>query len=157
MHVTIREAQAADYEPLCDLLRELNPDDPAPDAHTLDAFERITGHTDLTLLVVEAGGQLLATCYLNVISNLTRGGRPYALIENVVTRASHRNQGIGKRLLNHALEHAWSRGCYKVMLLTGSEEATTHAFYRACGFSGDAKQGYVIRSTARQNHFPREV
>ena len=45
-----------------------------------------------------------------------------------------------------ALAHALAAGCYKVMLLTGSSDPDTHAFYRACGFDGDTKQGYVVRS-----------
>ena len=36
-------------------------------------------------------------------------------------------------------------GCYKVMLMTGSKRASTHAFYRACGFVADDKTGLVAR------------
>src|SRR5579872_4087858 len=60
---------------------------------------------------------LISSCTITVIPNLTRGCKPYGVIENVVTHASHRNQGYGKALLAHALAHAWSVGCYKVMLL----------------------------------------
>ena len=88
---------------------------------------------------------LVSTCYLNVIPNLTRGARPYGVIENVVTHADHRNRGYGKQVIQHALEAAWAMGCYKVMLLAGSRNPVTHAFYRGAGFSGDDKTGYVAR------------
>lgn len=143
---TIRAACLSDYEPLLALYRELNPDDPTPDKQTRHVFEHILKHADLQIFVIESNQALLATCYLNIIPNLTRGAQPYALIENVVTKATHRGQGFGKRLIRHAQEYAWTRGCYKIMLLTGSEEGSTHAFYRACGFSGDSKHGYVIRA-----------
>ncbi|KAA0013140.1 GNAT family N-acetyltransferase [Billgrantia pellis] len=142
---TIRTARGEDYAPLFALYRELNPEDPAPSDDTRRVFERILRSPDLVLVVAELNRALVATCYLSIMLNLTRGAQPYALIENVVTHPHYRGQGIGKQLIRHALEHAWSRGCYKVMLLTGSEEASTHAFYRACGFSGEAKHGYVIR------------
>ena len=67
------------------------------------------------------------------------------MIENVISRESHRGTGCGKRVMQHTLEFAWAAGCYKVMLLTGSRQASTHAFYRACGFNGDEKHGYIAR------------
>lgn len=33
------------------------------------------------------------------------------------------------------LDKAWEEGCYKAMLMTGSRNPATHAFYEACGFS----------------------
>ncbi|MBA2779320.1 GNAT family N-acetyltransferase [Billgrantia kenyensis] len=141
-----RLAHLGDYEQLFTLYRELNPEDPIPDERTRCAFERILESPGLVIFVAESNRTLLATCYLNIVPNLTRGAQPYALIENVVTRATHRGQGLGKRLIRHVQEYAWSRGCYKIMLLTGSEEPATHAFYRACGFSGDSKHGYIIHA-----------
>lgn len=43
------------------------------------------------------------------------------------------------------LDRARAAGCYKVMLMTGSSRPETHAFYRACGFDGDAKHAYLVR------------
>lgn len=147
----IRPAHPGDYTQLFALYRELNPEDPTPDEGAQRVFERILESPDLVIFVAESNKTLLATCYLNIVPNLTRGAQPYALIENVVTRATHRGQGLGKQLLRHAQEYAWSRGCYKVMLLTGSEEASTHGFYRACGFSGGIKHGYIIRRSWQQD------
>lgn len=43
------------------------------------------------------------------------------------------------------LQAAWEAGCYKAMLMTGSHRPSTHAFYRACGFSPDVKTAYLAR------------
>jgi len=43
------------------------------------------------------------------------------------------------------LDKVWEEGCYKAMLMTGSRNPATHAFYEACGFSPDAKNAYVAR------------
>jgi GNAT superfamily N-acetyltransferase len=73
--------------------------------------------------------------------NLTRGGRPYGWVENVVTHPDWRRMGIGKRLLHAALSAAWGARCYKVMLLTSREQ--THAFYESAGFTHRAKAAFV--------------
>ena len=91
---------------------------------------------------------LVCSCTMAVIPNLTRGSRPYGLIENVVTHADHRRRGHGKRLLAHAQGLAWSRSCYKVMLMTGRLDEPTLRFYEAAGFDRQAKQAFVAKPPA---------
>lgn len=142
MHV--RAARAEDFQRIMDLYRQLHPDDPVLAASVGRAvFEDILTRADLTIFVLEQETRVQATCYLNVIPNLTRSGRPYAILENVVTDECQRGRGFGKRVIGHALAAAWRAGCYKVMLQTGSRRESTQAFYRACGFSGTDKHGYV--------------
>lgn len=142
----IRHAQEGDFAEVIGLYRQLQPDDPVlEDGRDRVAFDQIIRADGLSLLVLVDGGLMRSTCYLNVIPNITRSARPYAIIENVVTDAASRGKGYGKRIMRHALDTAWAAGCYKVMLQTGSRQESTHAFYRSCGFSGDDKQAYVVR------------
>ncbi|GAB2830845.1 GNAT family N-acetyltransferase [Comamonas piscis] len=94
------------------------------------------------------GVQLVSSCVLLVIPNLTRGCRPYALIENVVTHADHRQRGYGRALLHAALAYAWGKNCYKAMLMTGSKDESTLRFYADAGFDGSDKQAFVARPAA---------
>ena len=143
---TVRKARPPDVPRVLELYRQLHPDDAVPeDGSDLAPLQEIFASDWLTLYLVEDAGQVLGTAYLNVIPNLTRGARPYAVIENVVTDESVRGRGYGKVLMAAVLEAAWAQGCYKAMLQTGSRRAATHAFYRACGFSPDDKTGYVAR------------
>ena len=143
----IRLAQSGDYESVMALMQQLNPADPAASTTEQTAFEAILRRDGLSLLVADDAGVLVGSCYLNVIPNLTRGGRPYALIENVVTETSRRNQGIGQALITEALSIAWQQDCYKVMLMSGRTDESVHAFYRKCGFDADEKQAYILRAT----------
>jgi ribosomal protein S18 acetylase RimI-like enzyme len=86
---------------------------------------------------------------LIVIRNLTGGGRPYGLIENVVTHAAYRGRGFGKQILYAAVAAAWRADCYKVMLMTGSKEPSTLAFYTAVGFE-QSKAGFQVRRLPSQ-------
>lgn len=95
------------------------------------------------IFVVDVDGTIVASCVLIVLRNLTRGARPYGLIENVVTHADHRGKGYGGVLLTAALKLAWGRKCYKVMLLTGRKDERTLRFYEKVGFIGGIKTGFV--------------
>jgi GNAT superfamily N-acetyltransferase len=144
--LTIRAAGRADLVSIRELYRHLHPDEPVlPDGEAEAAWHRLIGHPGLTVyLGLQSGGQPVASCTLVVIPNLTRSAAPYALIENVVTHGDHRQRGYGRAVLHAAVAAAWEAGCYKVMLMTGSRNPATHAFYRNAGFE-QSKTGYQIR------------
>ncbi|WP_426122353.1 GNAT family N-acetyltransferase [Pararhizobium sp. PWRC1-1] len=141
----IRPAAQGDLPALLLLYRHLNADDPdiAPDI-AADRFAEITAHPGMTVLIGLSGEVLTASVTLVVVPNLTRGGTPYALIENVVTHAGYRKRGHARALMRHAFASAWQHGCYKVMLLTGSKDQATLKFYEGCGFTQN-KTGFQIR------------
>ena len=142
----IRRAELDDALALQQLYRQLQPNDPILDeAEFSRHLQQIIGRDGLEIFVLESAGHIASTCYLNIIPNLTRSAKPYAVIENVVTDEAARGRGFGKRVIRYAIEQAWAAGCYKVMLMTGSKEASTHSFYQACGFSGDEKHAYILR------------
>ncbi|MGI9431307.1 MAG: GNAT family N-acetyltransferase, partial [Myxococcota bacterium] len=88
---------------------------------------------------------LLATCTAAIVPNLTRGARPYAVIENVWTHPSARRRGLGSAALRQLLDRCWNADCYKVMLLSGARREEAHEFYERNGFDKHAKQGFIIR------------
>ena len=142
----LRRAGPDDLDALLTLYAQLNPDDPPPARDRLGAIlRRIVASEEFEVLVATLDDVVVATCYLNVIPNLTRGGASYAVIENVVVDASSRGTGLGRRVLRFALAEAWRRGCYKVLLQTGSRDLRVHRFYEACGFSANDKTGFVAR------------
>jgi len=142
----LRQATRDDLDALLALLAQLNPDDAvAPRERLAAILERILASAGLVLLVATLDDAVMATCYLNVIPNLTRGGASYAVIENVVVDAAHRGTGLGQALVRHALDEAWRRGCYKALLQTGSRDPAVHRFYESCGFDRHEKTGFVAR------------
>jgi GNAT superfamily N-acetyltransferase len=142
----VREARSSDVDAVLRLYLQLNRDDPKPDREAaVTVFDEILAAPGLRLMVLELDGVVVATSYLNLIPNLSRSLAPYAVIENVVVEQELRGQGLGKQLMAGTLQAAWDAGCYKAMLMTGSRTAATHAVYRACGFSPDAKQAYLAR------------
>ncbi len=151
MKLHIRTADTPDLAALLALYQELHETDPAlPDGVGIAALEQILASPGLHLFVASAAAanpaaELLATTYLNIIPNLTRAARPYAVNENVVTLKRMRGQGVGQALMQHTLAFAWQQGCYKAMLQTGSKNPATHHFYRRSGFVSGDKTSYVAR------------
>ncbi|MBK1657156.1 GNAT family N-acetyltransferase [Paracraurococcus ruber] len=131
----IRPAVPADPGAVLAPCRQRNPADLAPDpGRAAVDWSQPLGSAMTTVPVAPADGRPVATCVLVVVPNLTRGARPCAIIENVVTDAAHRRQGHAGRLLQAALDRAWQAGCYKVMLATGSRSEATLRFYESAGF-----------------------
>lgn len=146
--VDLRPAGPGDLAGLLKLYAELNPSDPPLDAATAhDRFAAILAQPGMTIFVAADRQKPLASCTLVVVPNLTRGGAPYALIENVVTHHAARRRGLGRAVIGHAIDTAWTAGCYKVMLLTGRGDGEARAFYTSCGFLRD-KTGFQIRRPA---------
>jgi GNAT superfamily N-acetyltransferase len=142
----IRRAASGDLPSLQGLYAYLHPHDlhcPTEEAEAI--LRTFLLYPGSAIMVGTFDRQLVATCALVVVPNLTRGGKPYGLIENVVTRADYRTRGFASAVLAAALQEAWRHACYKVMLMTGSKRPETLAFYRKAGFE-QSKTAFQVRN-----------
>ncbi|MCX4388689.1 GNAT family N-acetyltransferase [Micromonospora peucetia] len=133
MTVIVRPATEPDLPGLLALYSELNPEDaplPTESAHRI--WTAIAAQPGRTVLVADRDGVLVGTADCIDLPNLTRGGRSILGVENVVVAEAHRRTGVGRQLMDAAMQLAKSAGCYKVQLLAAPEEEV-HTFYRACG------------------------
>ena len=142
----IRPARLDDLLGILALYRQLNPCDPVLDAAAAEqAWSALLSSGLTTPFVADIAGLLVSSCTLAIIPNLSRGGRPYGVIENVVTHADHRRTGLGRAVLHAALDTAWSVNCYKVLLATGSRKEATLRFYEGAGFQRGGKTYFEVR------------
>ena len=95
------------------------------------------------IIVKVIDNEIVASCVCVIIPNLTRGIRPYAFIENVVTHKDYRGKGYATECLNFAKEIAIRENCYKMMLLTGSKEKKTLDFYENAGYNCSDKTAFI--------------
>jgi GNAT superfamily N-acetyltransferase len=141
----VRDANADDALALKALYKHLNPKDPEiADPAFRHGFLSIIEDPTQTILIGEVHNKIVASCTLFIMPNLTRGGRPFGLVENVVTHADYRRKGYGRAVLEVATERAQRLGCYKLMLMTGSKRREVLDFYEHAGFKQN-KTGFQIR------------
>ena len=146
MQPSVRLAEPRDLLGILTLYRELRPND--PDLSQTDAriaLARILSDGNLRLVVCEHGDSLAATCMLALVPNLASGARPFGVIEHVVTLSRFRRQGLARLVLQFALDLAWTKNCYKVILLSGAPRTEAHRLYESVGFRGDVERGFVAK------------
>ena len=139
----IRKAAPQDAEALKVLYFDHLTRWPPTEEQDMDAWREMIARFEandlMHLLVAEVDGQVIASVQMAIVENLRHNLRPFAVIENVVTHAEHRNRGYASALLERATEIAKEHRCYKISLETGSNRESTLNFYRKNGFSVDEK------------------
>lgn len=144
MGLEVRAARVEDLHTVLSLLRQMNCDDPplaVADAER--TWRQILDQPGRHVLIAVDEGSPIGTADCLVIPNLTRGARPYLLIENVVVDAQRRRDKVGTTLLCAALDLARREGCYKAHLLA-DDTPTNHQFYGSCGLEPTAR-GFKCR------------
>jgi GNAT superfamily N-acetyltransferase len=108
-----------------------------------DAFAAIERDPNQLLAVAERGGQLIGVLQLSFIPGLTRRGMWRGQIEGVRVAAGERGSGIGRAMLEWAIEECRQRGCGLVQLTSDKRRSGAHSFYEALGFR-PTHEGYKL-------------
>jgi len=141
----VRLIKFEELDDLLDLYRQLNPEDPdlKKEGNIIELWKEILNDPFLYYFGLEKDGKIVSSCTLTAIKSSTRGGKPYGLIEYVITDSTYRKRGYGTAIINKAVEVAKEKNCYKVMLLTGRKEESTLRFYEPVGFEREIKTGFI--------------
>ena len=87
----VREVQEQDLNGLLELYLHLHEESvPEQTEHLRDTWQTILTDENHHIIVKEINGKLVSSCVCVIIPNLTRGIRPYAFVENVVTHEEYR-------------------------------------------------------------------
>ena len=142
MDPQVRDARPEDLPHLAALLRELaqggeHPELEPPeltDGHAA-ALRALAADPRARLLVLEVEGRVAGTLTVYLLPNLSHGGRPFALVENVVVAEGWRGRGFGALLLERAVALAREAGCYKLTLTSNRRRDAAHRFYERLGLA----------------------
>lgn len=143
----LRELNENDLESLIKLYEQLdgaNGDFTAEDARKIWKAE-IEGNKKIKYFGAVENGKVISTCYCLIIPNLTRLGSYIAFVENVVTDKEYRGQGLGRKVMEMAIEFARENNCYKVILQSAGFRKEAHQFYKNLGFDGKSKKAFIMK------------
>jgi len=102
-------------------------------------FDKIKLYPDYNIYVAEIDNKIVGTFTLAIMDNLAHMGSKSGLIEDVVVLQSLQGKGIGKKMMQFAIEACKEKSCYKVCLSSNLKRKNTHIFYEKIGFK---KHGY---------------
>lgn len=140
----VREIYESELNELLELYLNLHEETvPEMTENLQRTWNTIVGDGNHHIIVNEIDGKIVSSCVCVIIPNLTRGIRPYAFVENVVTHLNYRGHGYATECLQYAKSIAEESNCYKMMLLTGSKEESTLKFYEAAGYNSSDKTAFI--------------
>lgn len=139
----IREITENDFDQLLRLYMQLDNPFPEKSERVLAAWNSILADENHHIIVAEEDGNIVSSCVCVIIPNLTRGQRPYAFVENVITDEKYRKKGLATVCLDYARELAQRKNCYKMMLLTGARQESTLRFYEQAGYNKNDKTAFI--------------
>lgn len=100
----------------------------------VQAFAAIDADPNHELIVGADNNLIIAVLQLSYLPGLTYTGGWRAQIEGVRVARTHRDQGIGRELIEHAIDRARERPCVLVQLSTDKRRAQAVNFYTRLGF-----------------------
>lgn len=152
MAVTVREATIADAPVLVAHLKELAaepginiplaPDEVISVEHEKAVLKDFHDSPRALMLIAEDGGQMVGELSIRVVSS--RRAVQHVATLGMSVKQSHRRKGVGKALLDAALEWAPSAGIKRIELYVYARNAPAIALYEACGFNVEGtRRGFI--------------
>lgn len=142
LDVKIRRAARADVEQIVRISnkggpnnkpRELLPET-LPDGY-FEAFDRVDRDANQLLMIAEKNGRIIGTFHLTFLTYLAAAGKEDCQVESVHVAEEWRGKGVGKQMMNWAIDTAKRRGCRRVQLTTDKQRHDAHRFYLSMGFA----------------------
>ncbi|MFD2521697.1 GNAT family N-acetyltransferase [Emticicia soli] len=105
---------------------------------TIEEAEKIfikqSQYPDYHVFLAELDNEAVGTFALMVMENMAHMGTPSAVVEDVGVLPGLQGKGIGKKMMEFALNYAKEKGCYKMSLSSNLRREQAHQFYESLGF-----------------------
>jgi GNAT superfamily N-acetyltransferase len=131
----IRVATKVDLPNLNRLYAEMDGLPLLSEAEMESLFQQISQYPNYSIYIAWWQDQPVGTfSLLYVPTMMHRGYHQFAVLDAVTVSPAYRNQGIGKVMMQKALQLSQEAGCYKVTLSSNLNRDRAHHFYESLGF-----------------------
>lgn len=135
MNLEIRAATEADLPSILALYVEVEDDDRVLSIEKARSiYARMRSYPDYKVYVAILGGSIVGTFALLIMDNLAHMGAPSGVAEDVVVHRDWQRKGVGKQMMQFAMDRCRERGCYKLALSSNLKREAAHRFYDNLGF-----------------------
>jgi GNAT superfamily N-acetyltransferase len=105
-------------------------------------FAKFGQYPDYHLYIAKIKDEIVGSFALLIMDNLAHFGTPTAIVEDVVVAENYQNMGLGKLMMEFAIQKAKEKSCYKMVLSSNLVRTDAHRFYENLGFE---KHGFSFK------------
>lgn len=105
-------------------------------------FLKMSTYPNYKVYVAANEEEIIGTFALLIMDNLAHLGTPSGIVEDVVVAENLQGKGVGKIMMNFAIEQCKAEACYKLVLSSNVKRHEAHAFYESLTFE---KHGFSFR------------
>jgi ribosomal protein S18 acetylase RimI-like enzyme len=135
MEIKIQEAVISDLPSILNLYATvLDKGNILPISEAEKLFKKMQTYPNYKMYVAEKEEKIVATFALLIMDNLAHQGTPSGVVEDVAVLTELQGKGIGKMMMEFAMEKCQEAGCYKLVLSSNVKRKEAHAFYESLGF-----------------------
>jgi GNAT superfamily N-acetyltransferase len=143
MDIKIREATILDLKGILNLYAiVLDKGEVLSHEKAETLFKKMQTYPNYKVYVAENVGEIVGTFALLIMDNLAHQGSPSGVVEDVAVLTELQGKGIGKMMMEFAIEKCREAGCYKLVLSSNLKRKEAHAFYESLNFE---KHGFSFR------------
>lgn len=102
-------------------------------------FARFQTYPNYSLYLAEIENKVVGTFELLIMDNLAHLGNKSGIVEDVVVDNEYKSKGIGRKMMEYAIDICRDNNCYKLTLSSSLHRERAHKFYENLGFK---KHGY---------------
>ena len=140
----IREATEQDIPAILNLYRETRID--GENGFTVEEaeahFASLKSYPYFRVFLAVIDQAVVGTYELTILDNMAKRGRKSSVVEDVAVHPDHQGHGIGRTMMQHALEQSRLARCYKLTLSSNLKREGAHLFYDSLGFT---RHGYSFQ------------
>ena len=141
MEIKVRKAEECDLPQILNLYIQPDMDDgkalSLEDAKNL--FNKLKKYPEYKIFVAIYENKTIGTFSLLIMDNLVHEGTPSGIVEAVAVDPKYQGVGIGKKMMQFAMQRCREFGCYKLALSANMMRDKAHRFYESLGFD---RHGY---------------